>query len=933
MKNKDTLSRLLSNKYSQFIDFHFVDKSFADSIYNNQSKLIKEFIALKIQQEEVISKLKKEQEIELKNLREEINQFKEDKSLFVTNEQRESDLESLRKEMNEFKENLSLFVTKEQYDSEVKQLRDEIKELKEEKSKLQKLQKTKLDRLKKIVFEASKCTGQNDNLEVFNCLCGEAQNFIFSGLTNGKDCSQINWNIGSLLLFLSNETQKSKSDKEMKDKYVYICSKQKNESLSKLTEIESIEIKSNIVSVLYENGSLESDEFIDVVNKFEDIISIEYQYPLLGKDVFESIKKIKQTKCQKLKISFLVSGIEKTTKDFQREEVINKITFDTSVKIISGGLNEGSFEYCTNVTELIIPNSVTLIGGGAFNALQNLRELTIPPSVETIEGGAFSECFLLNEVTFPPQLKEVHCNAFKRCRNLKRIVIDPYNTKIQPNAFSECTSLKYFTIHPSIKELKKLDLNNTSLYDIRELVIPETVTSIANDAFSTCTNLYKVTILPSMKSVGNIGANHLQCIRINPYETNIDSLIVPSLNHFEFHPSVTHIEHIEHPLFKNVKKITIPSTVTSIAPGAFYDYSLLEEIDIPNSIETIKHDTFKNCKNLKKVAIAPSVKKIHGGVFCQCSSLEEIIIPDSVEFIGGGAFSYCSSLKKVTLPDSLKSIENDQFIHCCNLYQVNLPGTLISIGRNAFDVCQRLENITIPKSLTTIGYKAFVGMSIRTIIIPNSVDCIGEQAFCGCQNLTEVKFAEYSKLIRIGKEAFYHCHLLKSIKIPDRVKFIGEGAFRNCSNLDNVILPLRLVTIENDVFNQCTSLKNINIKDCTNIISIGGGAFNGCALTEIEIPYQVKSIGGGAFYCCENLQNINFPYDLDSIDEYAFKGAFENCESLTQCRICPKIKQIEQYTFKNNTNLTELILDSSLSSICEDAFYGCPVSMQLNNSL
>lgn len=44
----------------------------------------------------------------------------------------------------------------------------------------------------------------------------------------------------------------------MKDKYIYIFSKQKNESLSELREIESIEIKSNIVSILYEKDSLES---------------------------------------------------------------------------------------------------------------------------------------------------------------------------------------------------------------------------------------------------------------------------------------------------------------------------------------------------------------------------------------------------------------------------------------------------------------------------------------------------------------------------------------------------------------------------------------------------------------------------------------------------------------------------------------------------
>ena len=952
MKNKYIIKKLLIDEYSEIFDFHYIDESFCKSTCSNQNALIKQYLLLNNQQDEVIETLKSEQEIELKKLREEINEINEEKSHFVTNLQQDNDLDNIRNELAKLKENMSLFVTQEHHETVVKKLKDEINELKEENIRIQLVQSNKLDKLNKVVYESSKCTGSNDNLEVFNSLSGESQNFIFSGLLSFKFSTQINQKIGSLLLFLSKENQKSKREKDIKENYVYICSKQMNESLSKLTSIDSIEIKANIVSILYENGSLDSEEFINNINNFDDLISIEFQYPLLNKKVYEIIKNMKQTKCHKLKINLLISGIEKTTKVFQKQQEINKITLDSSVKIITGGLGEGSFEFCSNVTELSISNSITLIGGGAFNSLHNLKELNLPSSVEVIEGGAFSECFLLTEITFPPELKEIHSNAFRRCRNLKNIFIDPYNTKIRPNAFPECPLLKHFTLHPSIKNITKFDFDNTSLYDIRELIIPETVTSISSDAFSNCRNLYKITILPSMKSVGCIGADYLQCIEINPYQTNIDYFVAPALNHFVFHSSVDCIEHINLSLFRNVKKITIPDTVKSIAPGSFYGYSSLEEITIPNSIVSIEFDTFKECKKLKNVTIPSSVKKIHGGVFCQCSSLEEITIPNSVEFIGGGCFSYCKSLKKITFPESLKSIENHLFFHCDNLHEVNIPNTMSLICRNAFDCCQNLQNITIPESLNVIGYKAFVGMSIRTITIPKKVASIKDEAFCGCLNLFEVKFDANSNLIEIGKNAFYKCISLKLINIPDNVNSIGEGAFKECSQLEEILLPKRLTAIENDLFYHCTSLKIIDIKNNYDIKTIGAGAFNNCAITEIIFPYSIISIGCGAFYCCEKLQNVSLSYDLETIEEYAFygckslssiilfqvsylgQGAFENCELISLSIYSQNITKIEPYTFKNCTSLHAFSFNQFIKSIGKDAFLGCPLdSLVLSSPL
>jgi len=53
-----------------------------------------------------------------------------------------------------------------------------------------------------------------------------------------------------------------------------------------------------------------------------------------------------------------------------------------------------------DITSVIIPNSVTLIGTNAFLQATGLTSITIPASVTTIDRGAFRECKNLTSVTF-----------------------------------------------------------------------------------------------------------------------------------------------------------------------------------------------------------------------------------------------------------------------------------------------------------------------------------------------------------------------------------------------------------------------------------------------------------------------------------------------------------------------------------------------------
>lgn len=87
-----------------------------------------------------------------------------------------------------------------------------------------------------------------------------------------------------------------------------------------------------------------------------------------------------------------------------------------------------AFGRCTDITSLIIPNSVTLIEGEAFEQCSGLQTVTLGNSVQTIEFYAFSGCTALTTITLPASVTEVDATAFKACTSLSEINVDPANT-------------------------------------------------------------------------------------------------------------------------------------------------------------------------------------------------------------------------------------------------------------------------------------------------------------------------------------------------------------------------------------------------------------------------------------------------------------------------------------------------------------------------
>jgi outer membrane protein OmpA-like peptidoglycan-associated protein len=243
-----------------------------------------------------------------------------------------------------------------------------------------------------------------------------------------------------------------------------------------------------------------------------------------------------------------------------------------------------------------------------------------------------------------------------------------------------------------------------------------------------------------------------------------------------------------------ITSVTIPSTVTEIKDGAFYDAVSLRTVNFaPNSqLESIGYGAFFRATSLESIDIPSGVRVIDESAFHMATSLEFITFAPSATplSIGHSAFRTNDLLETISFPSRVVSIGDYAFYEAESLEEVTFaPNSQIeTIGVGAFSDAGALKSVTFAANsqLQTIGDFAFArARSLRYIEIPRLVTDLGDCAFCETDSLTSITFAQNSLLSRIGEECFAFS-ALTSITIPSNVEFIGAGAFGNADELSRV---------------------------------------------------------------------------------------------------------------------------------------------------
>lgn len=628
------------------------------------------------------------------------------------------------------------------------------------------------------------------------------------------------------------------------------------------------------------------------------------------------------------------------------ENEITELVIPDSVSSIA----ECAFYGCTSLTKVTIPDSVTSIGYAAFGKCGGITEMTVPfvgdavadPSDEDVykhigwffgqysyTGGEESTTSYDSKTYYlPTALKSVTVTkylangAFYKCKQIESVTLGSNISNISKYAFHSCEKLNNITLSDNITSIGQFAFANTA---ITQMVIPSKVTVIERNTFSGCGELTEVTIGQNIEIIDQ-GA-FLNCEKLV-------SITLPS--------KVTSIEKSTFSGCSSLTSVTFLGNITSIGDYAFYDASKLPSIVIPSTVKTIDYCAFKNCSALTSVTIGSDsqLESIGNDVFYNCSKLENITLPEGIETIEQFTFYNCSALTSINIPASVKKIGTSAFTDCTSLTSVHITdlsawcGIVIAYysnnplyyAKNLYLNGTLVTALEIPEGITSIKDFAFINAEcLESVVIPEGVTSIGEKAFYNCSNLVSVTMPD--SVESIGEDAFTGTAWVNNDSTEGLV-YAGKIAFKyNGTMPENTTITLKegTVGIADNLFKDQTNLVGIVIPN--SVTNIGDRAFYGCTgLTSVTIPNSVTNIGILTFKDCTGLTSVTISNSVTSIGDRVFYG----CKSLANVTIPDSVTSIESNAFCGCSKLERITLGSGLEEIGGYAFYNCYALKQVH---
>lgn len=400
-------------------------------------------------------------------------------------------------------------------------------------------------------------------------------------------------------------------------------------------------------------------------------------------------------------------------------------------------IKNGMFCCCVNLKHVSIPTGVYSIGSSAFDRCRSLESVSIPEGVVWIHSYAFADCESLKAIWLPDSAVELKEYLFSRCKDLSAVRLPQGLKIVEYGMFSGCSNLSSIDIPSSVEGIERYAFFGCSM--LTSIDIPASVAIIEDSAFSECQKLSSIEVEEGNSAYRVVGG--MLC------DFGVSNLLCCP-------PGV------------GVTDVTLPDTIQTISPLAFYGCDTLKRITLPDGMHILQSSLFAECTALEEVVMPSNLGIIGFNAFHGCSSLRKLDMPTNVWRVGARAFSGCAMLKGLIIPSgaNLEKVLDDEgrelFAGCKEIRSLVLPETIKKIGDGMFRGCSFLVGVMLPESVKSIGCEAFVECpKMKCLVVPpgvTNIDCYAFTGFGAISGLHEEKWTKLKRLYVPGSLAGSH---------------------------------------------------------------------------------------------------------------------------------------------------------------------------------
>lgn len=487
-----------------------------------------------------------------------------------------------------------------------------------------------------------------------------------------------------------------------------------------------------------------------------------------------------------------------------------------------------------------IPNTLTVKGTNSKN-----ESFTVTVAVKAIRGQAFANNTTLTTLNLNANLEEIGTSAFSGCTALQTVKFTgtPKLKSIGNSAFYGCTKLNMMEAPSEYKNPQKY-----SLY------IPKSVTYLGGTAFDKCSAIKRVYLNEKMS-----------------LKQSTTRQVFPNNNHgFKlFMTNEANPTAVNDPKYGTGAPGTPVQTATVNSVTYTYNFA-----DPSNKSAGLVISNISNISSTKTSVSIPStlkvgstsysVTQIGDGVLENNKEITSVTFPSTVKNIGAFVCADCPNLKTVTLPSSLQSIGYAAF-YSENITTVTCSSTtLTSVDESAFAISKWVKNY---KSTYANAEAIMLGNFMLKYYGPRAGSSKQtKRDFNAANGVYATNSTTVSKVTAIGNNAFGTNSNLANVSLKD-VKSLGNNAFADCPNLQSVYDTTSLDEIGINAFHantykklaETTNNKNYvmlgnallkwlntsattaDLASLTNLKVIARGAFDGTAVTRLNLPAYNKS--------------------------------------------------------------------------------------------